>query len=188
MKTVDVTIRGVTQYQQGAYVATEKEAGETGDAHEERTWRERMHVDADGNVYIPGQAFKKAIDEAVSWLGRKIRGKGQSTYTKRFLRGVAVLSDVPIGAKASDAIKVRLHVGAQGANSEKRVFRNFPTFPKWGGVVEFHVFDDLIDKVIFQEAMEAAGKFIGVGVFRPERGGTQGRFEVEKIEFRGEWA
>jgi hypothetical protein len=34
---------------------------------------------------------------------------------------------------------------------------------------------------VFREMVEIAGMFIGIGRFRPEKGGTNGRFRIEAL-------
>jgi hypothetical protein len=43
------------------------------------------------------------------------------------------------------------------------------------------VLDAIITEQIFREMVDLAGLFIGLGQFRPEKGGTNGRFRIEKL-------
>jgi hypothetical protein len=49
-----------------------------------------------------------------------------------------------------------------------------------------YILDDLIDEKTFTETIEAMGKFIGVGRFRPEKGGLYGRFKVISVDWADE--
>jgi len=50
--------------------------------------------------------------------------------------------------------------------------------PTWEGDVIFYVLDDTITEKVFRYHLEQAGKFIGIGRFRPRKNGFYGRFEV----------
>lgn len=183
MRVCTVEITGQAPYSASRAHGAEKLPKETADAYEDRTWREKAHVEKD-NVVIPPMAFKIGLDRAAKMLGRQIPGKGKATYTKFFESGVIVVNPVPIAPK--DAIRCeRIHANADGVRgSGKRVWRSFPRIDEWSGSVEFHIIADEITKDIFEEAVRYAGMAVGVGRFRPERGGYFGRFSVGKIAWR----
>jgi hypothetical protein len=68
--------------------------------------------------------------------------------------------------------------------SGKRVKRTFPVVPKWEGAVVFAILDETITRTVFEEHIKAVGMLVGVGRFRPENGGMNGRFEVVSIDWR----
>jgi hypothetical protein len=47
-----------------------------------------------------------------------------------------------------------------------------------------YILDDTITKKVFEIHIKEAGKFKGVGRFRPSNNGFYGRFEVIKIEWK----
>ena len=49
--------------------------------------------------------------------------------------------------------------------------------------MRFYILDDTITEDVFKEHLEEAGKFIGIGRFRPRNNGFYGRFAVDKIEW-----
>jgi hypothetical protein len=180
MRTCTVHITGSAPYSASRAHCDEKLPKETADAYEERTWRSKAHI-VGGQVVIPPMAFKIGLDRAAKMLGRQIPGKGKSTYTKFFESGVIVTDPVEI-APEHDIKKERIHANADGVRgSGKRVWRNFPRVDDWSGTVTFHVIADEITTDIFEEAVQYAGIAVGVGRFRPERGGYFGRFTVEKF-------
>lgn len=182
MRTCTVKIAGSAPYSASRAHCAEKLNKETADAYEERTWKEKAHIE-NGAVVIPPMAFKIGLDRAAKMLGRQIPGKGKSTYTKFFESGVIVTEPVPIATE--DAIKKeRIHANADGVRgSGKRVWRNFPRIDDWSGTVTFHVIADEITKEVFEEAVNYAGLAVGVGRFRPERGGYFGRYTVESFKW-----
>ena len=189
MKICNAYLKSATPYSQSRIPQVPKLDKETADAFEQRTWREKAHSDDKGNVYIPAMAFKQAIDKAASMLGVQIPGRGKSTYTKHFLAGCIVENDVTITQDGKPVLKdkvvaERIYANADGKRgSGKRVWRIFPTIPKWEGVARFVIFDDAITKGIFEQHLSEAGKYVGVGRFRAENGGLYGRFLVEKFKW-----
>jgi hypothetical protein len=147
--------------------------------YEERTWRSKAHLDKRGQMVIPTGALKQALDSAVKKLGMQIPGKGKATYTKHFLAGVVLLEPVQTG-KSGDAIYGNtIHANADGVRgSGKRVYRTFPTISEWAGTATFYILDEAITEPVFEKALFEAGKLVGIGQYRPEKGGYFGRFVV----------
>lgn len=180
MKTVEVEIHGVSPYSQSRMHETPKLEKERPDDYEQRTWREKCNTDDAGNVVVPAMAFKQALDAVAKRLGEQIPGKGKSTYTKHFLGGVICEEDMRIGWMKDTIPMIRLKQNADGVRgSGKVVMRNFPQAPTWGGVARFAILDDMVTKAVFERHMIEAGRFIGIGRFRPEKGGLNGRWQVK---------
>lgn len=182
MRTCIAHLKSASAYSQSRAHVTEALDKEGKDDYENRTWREKVHADEAGEIFIPGTAFKMAIDRAAAFLGKKIPGRRNATYTKHFLAGVLVLDNVPIGITKDQVEPERLFVNADGVRgSGKRVWRIFPLIREWAAEVTFYIADDTITADVFEEHLREAGKFIGIGRFRPEKGGFKGRFEVIEI-------
>jgi hypothetical protein len=159
-----------------------KKEKESAKDREERTWRNRLHVTKDGNVFIPPMAFKNCISEAAKFLGQQVPGKGKATYTKHFEAGVLVIDPIILPIKAEEVPGLWLFVPASGRRGDgKRVWKRFPIIQEWSGDVTFTIFDETITKDVFLYHLEQAGKFIGIGLFRPRNNGYYGRFVVEKF-------
>lgn len=157
---------------------------ESKDAFEERTWRNRLHRTKDGFVLIPPMAFKNCLSEAAKFLGIQIPGKGKATYTKHFEAGLMVIEPLVLPLRVDDVPGERLHVPSDGKRGGgKRVWRTFPLIAEWSGKAQFLVIDETITEKVFAKHLEEAGKFIGIGRFRPRNNGYYGRFEVESIEW-----
>lgn len=183
-RVCNVTITGVTQYSQSRPHETPKLPNETEDAREKRTWREKCNALPDGRIYIPAMAFKQAIDGAAKMVGGKIPGKNAATYSKLFVTGVAVFQDLVLPDKKDTVDSVRLYVNSKGVRGAgKRVWKYFPRIVSWGGVVEVVILDNEIPNEVFERVMKHAGMAMGVGRFRPENGGTNGRFKVESFDW-----
>jgi len=183
MRTIVATLKSVSPMAQSKYHRTEKLDKELYDAYEERTWREKLNVTPDGYAFIPPMAVKNCISEAAKFLSIQIPGKGKSTYTKHFEAGVMVIDGLKLPVKKENVKALWLHVPADGKRGgSKRVMKCFPEIPEWGGDVTFYILDDTITQDVFEQHLREAGKFIGVGSFRPRNNGFYGRFDVVKTK------
>jgi len=182
MQTAIATIEGVSPYSQGSVFTSQKNEKESHEDYEKRCWRERLHTDKDGHVFIPPQAFKNCISEAAKYLSIQIPGKGKATYTKHFESGLLTPTPMRLPILVDDVTGVWRFVPADGRRGgTKRVWKCFPEIADWGGDIEFIIFDDTITKKVLEYHLQQAGKFIGLGVFRPRNNGYFGRFDVKKI-------
>lgn len=162
---------------------------ESHDDYDKRTWREKCTVNKDGQICIPAMALKQAIDTSAYKLGEKVPGRRSATFKNFFSSGFFCDSDValsngkPILKKEVESVQISANSdGVRG--SGKRVPRRFPTIPKWHGIAEFTILDDLITEEVFERHVKAAGIVVGIGRFRAEKGGTNGRFRVTKVEWQ----
>jgi len=185
MHTAIVRLTSVSPYSQSRYHAIPRDPKETSDDHEKRTWRERVHTDkATGCVYIPPMSFKNCLSEAAKFIGKQIPGKGKSTYTKHFEAGVLVIDPLLLTIRKEDVEGEWYHVPSDGVRGgSKRVMKCFPVIHEWSGEVTFMILDETITEEVFREHLEEAGKFIGIGRFRPRNNGFYGRFRVDSIKW-----
>jgi hypothetical protein len=175
-------------YSQSAMHDTEKLDRESHDDFDERTWRDKATTNKDGQVCIPAMALKQAIDTTAYKLGEKVPNRRGATYKNFFASGFFCEGDIPISnGKAitpADAEKKQINANADGVRgSGKRVVRRFPEWSKWHGTAQFTITDDIITEEVFERHVKSAGMIVGIGRFRPEKGGTNGRFRVTKIEW-----
>lgn len=113
-----------------------------------------------------------------------IPGRGKSTYTKYFVAGQICEGDVPIGIHKDDLEQITIWANSDGVRgSGKRVRRRFPIVKEWDGQVNFAILDDVIPQDVFERAVTEAGRLIGIGRFRPEKGGFLGRFKVNGFKW-----
>ena len=85
MKILECQLRGVSPYSQSRFYAKDKLQGESDDDHARRTWRNHLHVDKDGIVFIPANSLKNCLSEAAKFLSISVPGKG-SRRTRNILR------------------------------------------------------------------------------------------------------
>ena len=164
---------------------TKESAGE----YEERTWRERLHKDEKGNVVLGPLMVKNLLRDVAKYLGEKIVGKRNATYTKHFKSGVMVFEQVPLldlrgrPISAESVEPLWLNVPSDGmTGGTKRVPKAFPQVKEWQGTVDIHVLDETITKDVLLRHLTEAGNFIGLGAMRVANGGISGRFKVVDIK------
>jgi hypothetical protein len=191
MKRVTFLITGLAPYSQSKNYPKVKNQGESDDDHYRRTWREHMHVNGSGTVFIPPTGIKNTISEAAKFLSIPIPGKGKSLYTKHFEAGILVSKPVDLGVRAEDVEYERLFLPSDGKRGGgKRVWKYYPFIPKWQGEVELVVIDDTVlqssvsdpTKTVLEVVLDGAGSYKGLGRFRPANNGFYGRFEVSDFK------
>lgn len=185
MNIATATLRGISPYSQSRHYETpEKGPKESSSEYEKRTWRERLHVNEEGFVFAPPMAFKNCLSEAAKFLSIRIPGGGKATWTKHFEAGVLVMEPLVLPIKKEDVPGTWLFVPSDGRRgSGSRVSKCFPTLQSWGGKVTFYVLDEKIDRETFKYHLDEAGKFIGIGYFRPRNNGFWGRFVVDDLKW-----
>jgi hypothetical protein len=185
MKIVTAHLKSTSPMSQSKGILEKKNTGESHEAFEERTWPQRMHVNENGFVFIPPMAIKLCLADCAKFLSETVPGKGKATYTKHFEAGTMVVDPAVLNVKAADVTSEKLFVPSDGKKGGgSRVWKFFPFIAKWETDIEIVLLDPvLIDKPAkVQEYLEHAGKFIGLGRFRPRNGGFYGRFEVTRFK------
>ena len=159
--------------------------GEQPAAYDERTWKDKLHFDADGQCFIPPFALQMAIIGGARRSLGKIPGKGNSTWGKLFEQGgLMVLENAYLGVHKDDVPGERFYVHANGKRgSGTRVWRRFPMIFDWEATVAVTVLNLEIDPDTLKSAITAAGLYTGLGRFRPENGGTNGRFQLKAFNW-----
>ena len=168
-----------------APIVSTKKPSERHDDFEERTWRERMHVDDNGEVYLLPTSIKNCLVDVATYLSETIPGKGKATYTKHIKSGVNVVDPLRLGVKAADVKCVSVFVPSDGKRGGgARVWKKFPVIPAgWETKVTLYITDPVVKPEKLEEYLRHAGVFIGLGWFRPQRGGYYGRFGVKDFKW-----
>ena len=169
--------------------------GEKPEEYDTRNWRLKLNTlkneDGELQVVIPQFGFHLCMIAAAKYSKRKIAGQGVATWTGKFTSGIMLPeplrlvspgTDEPI--LASSVKPIELFVNADGVRgSGKRVPKLFPIIPEWQTTFTIVILDPIISEEIFCEMVGLAGLFVGVGQYRPEKAGSNGRFTLEKLEW-----
>ena len=180
MKTAICKLKSTSPLSFSKYVEVEKKTKESPQDYETRTWKEKMHYDANGQVFIPAAMLKNCIANAAKFLSVQIPGKGKSTYTKNFEAGIMVFDNALLNIHKDSVGSETLFVPSDGIRGgSKRVLKIFPVIPSWEATVEFVIVDSIITEPIFKQHLIEAGSLIGIGRYRPRNNGIYGRFTID---------
>jgi hypothetical protein len=179
-----VNIKGTAPLSQSKQHQTEWLDGESNADFDKRTWREKCNYDDGGIVFVPAMAFKQAMDTAAKRLSIPDPDNKRATLTKYFASDVICENNMSIGVHKDNMPNVRISANVDGVRgSGKRVTRTLPQIQEWAGKTSFMIMEEKIKPEIFEKVLRTSGQSIGVGQFRAEKGGLNGRFEISKIKF-----
>jgi hypothetical protein len=143
--------------------------------NDEEEARLRLYINKDGNYYHPSISFLRSMAKAVSGLKY---GKVSAPMLIRGSVFVAFPQTVLLDANGEPARNYVLDKQPVVV-SHARIARVRPMWPEWQCQLWLEVDVARITEDQVRAALELAGRIIGVGDFRPEKGGPYGRFRVE---------
>lgn len=142
---------------------------------DEEEARLRVYKDADGDFAHPAESFPKALVKAAA--GKKIN---KAHATQLIKAGVFIAEPY---CKILDAKGKPIKNYAIDRRSvvvgKARVLRCRPCYSHWRMEVPLEIDMAILSKEIVKEILMLAGRFPGIGDYRPEKGGAFGRFRVE---------
>ncbi|HUS51164.1 MAG TPA: hypothetical protein VMZ91_13435 [Candidatus Paceibacterota bacterium] len=180
MKTYKVTIEGISP------LLMNRPSSLIGDISKEKTQTEetprvmaekKLYITDKGKLYQPETHIKGSLVEAGK--DQKVVGKGKSTYSK--IIGYAVeINPFEIEHKKQkwDVYSVlAVNPSTRGRNLLHR-----PMLKEWELDFEITFDDDQVPASILKECLERAGKFVGLGDWRPAKKGRFGKFQVTSFK------
>jgi len=184
MQKIEVEIKGMTQYLMHRF-GSEDALNKTKKKQSEQTPEEQakacLYKQPDGKIYIPSTQIHGTLIEA----GKKfqIPGQGKATYSK-MMGGLVIITPM---ALVIDPQRYEIDSRAVVVPATRgRVMRNRPCFSDWK--LRFTI-ENLEPRQTpssaIQEILEYAGKYVGIGDFRPAKKGPFGRFSISKFEVVG---
>lgn len=152
----------------------------TDEDHEEIArleWLGGMYFDEKVGPYVPARMIKAVLIQSAKKTkeGPKIRSGVIVTTDKNKLE-----YDGPRTTKA--LWESKKHTDIRSVVVQRaRLMRCRPVFHEWACEFELVYDESVIDKADIIRLLDTAGTMIGIGDFRPEKGGDFGRFEVEEL-------
>ena len=137
-----------------------------------------LYYDKENGIHIPGANIKSCIVDAA-----KLNKLG--VEVKRSL--IVIDETVPLqyeGPKTPDGLleDSRFVLAKSVVVGQSRLMRHRPRFPAgWKLSVIVEVDDTRINLDELKNIMSNAGRYIGLGDWRPNKGGTYGRFQCEVV-------
>lgn len=184
--TVDVEIQGTNsllqhRFTEAAQAASGKATRKVKLQHETPRVQatQAAYIDDKGFLYHPGAAISRALREA----GASHKQRGSRKSLKWIVpAGIIVMDDRLAIYKGSRRVK-KFEVDSRPVvipATKGRIMRHRPRLDEWSMRFRLRVNDTVIDVDTAGMLLVQAGEQIGIGDFRPERGGPFGTFLVTK--------
>lgn len=183
MKKIKITIQGTTAMlmnrftDEAAKAATNgtRTAAVGGRLPPEDDAKQRLYTDEIGTVIMPAPNLLMCITDGGKFFKN---GKSKVTTQKSSLIPACVgLSDIayPLKSKGGWSTDTRpVRIPSTGG----RILRHRPIFHDWEVSFEIELDTEIMSASLLREIVDAAGKRIGLGDFRPDRRGPFGKFLV----------
>jgi len=187
MLSITCTIKGISPYSQSRKHDAEKLKDEGYDAYDIRTWKEHCHTNGDGeSIVIPGHAIHQmlVVGARKGRLKPKAAASAREGLAGRLETGIALLDDAKTDMKLSEAVLVPINAHSNGDRKDRqRVTRRYPVWsPGWTATFTTLLLDESLRKEDLEDALKWGGLVCGLGRFRPECLGTNGRFVTTTIK------
>jgi hypothetical protein len=179
MEKIKVTIEGTTPilFNRFRDIAIEGKSKKRTGAMAEPDIEDKLYLDEKGNVQIPSVYLKNCLTEAAKQF--KIIGKGKSTYSK-IVGATVEVSPFYIELKA-DKYEI-FRISAVNPMTKGRMMTERPKYNKWSASFELILNDSAIPVSVMNEILEQAGKYVGIGDWRPEKKGMFGKFLISSFK------
>lgn len=178
MQKVQVGVEGTTSLLMSKppeYLQDEKIHIKNPNLNEDEEAKKKIYI-LNKVIYTPATHLRGSLINAGKDL--RVKGKGKATYSKLFGSMVEVTPEAIPHLLTDMDVQVdrTVNPSTKGANMTKR-----PRLKKWK--LDFEIlFEDEIPKEVLKEALERAGRYVGIGDWRPEKKGIHGKFMVTKFK------
>lgn len=142
-------------------------------------WGKVCYRESSGELIFPGAAFQRLMREA----GGNHKEKGsRKTLKYRVPAAVLVLDEfVPLYMPDRRTRLTDFEVDSRSvvnAFTKGRILCHRPRLERWVAKFRLRINQDLMDPKMVRQLLTEGGDQIGIGAFRPEKGGTFGLFDV----------
>lgn len=139
--------------------------------------RRSLYLDGDGKPTIPEAALRSLIEASA----RKVR-QGPQVREGLLIESVLFRYDVEHYGETLDQLGETTQFTVPVVVQRQRIARTRAKFdPPWSVIGVADVDPDLVDAKQLTAWLEAGGRRIGLGDWRPEKSGFYGRFTVGKV-------
>lgn len=141
------------------------------------------YKDVEGRFYFPGAAIGRLLREA----GGAHKQKGSRKSVKFIVpAAVLVLDDAVVIRNGDGKTPVKdFEVDSRPVvipATKGRVMRHRPRFDAWSATFQIRVNEQVLGPDVVHRLLQEGGEQIGIGDYRPEKGGPFGTFRVVKWE------
>ena len=136
----------------------------------------KLYIDREGKPYVPATYIRNAFIEAGKSV--KVQGKGKATYSKILGSLITI---------APDCITIKpgtwepYTITAVNPMTRGRMSVTRPKFNEWSLDFQLTASDDIPDDKL-AAIIEEAGRYTGIGDWRPQKKGMFGKFIVTKFK------
>jgi len=175
-KEIEVEIKGISPYCMARfYDSTELQNSSSKRGKKiyvpEEEAAKKAYKTTDGKYFIPSLHFKTAMVRAST----DFKMQGKKSYKDYCKAGMFIdIPEILITPQKYTIYETPVVIG------RARVLSWYPLFKEWTCKFKIYIMDDFLDPTTLKEILMTAGKYQGVGNFRPEFG----RFEVTKFQFK----
>jgi len=176
---IQVTIEGTTPilFNRFRDTAIEGKSKKRTGAMAEAEIEDKLYQDENGKTQLPATYIRNSIVEASKQF--KIVGKGKSTYSK-LVASTVMIEPFYIELKANKYEVFR--ISAVNPMTKGRMMTERPKYNKWTASFDILLNDDSVPVSVMNEILEQAGKYVGVGDWRPEKKGMFGKFMITSFK------
>jgi len=135
-----------------------------------------LYKDGEGNLAQPSTHLIGSLKKAGAKF--QIPGQGKLTFKNLMGSGAVIIDPDMIPHKHQKWEIDRRPVVV----NRSRIVRSRPLLKKWELSFIMEYDKDEVSKEVIKELLDYAGRRVGIGDFRPEKGGSFGRFIVTKFE------
>ena len=136
------------------------------------------HLDENGEPYIPADHIRGSLIEGGKMHSAKIGNRSRSMTN--VVAGQFLLEEDRLPIIGSKMIVDKR--SAVNNNNKARIIVKRPKWATWKTEFTLNVDNDDVTKEMIEQIITSAGKFIGIGSYRPTCKGTFGRFELTKFK------
>jgi hypothetical protein len=179
MEKIKVTIEGTTPllFNRFRDVQIEGKSKKRTGAVAESDIEDKLYLDEEENVCLPSVYLKNSISEASKQF--KIVGKGKSTYSKLVASTIEI---EPFMILLNTNNYEVFRISAVNPMTRGRMMTERPKFSKWSASFEIVLNDSAIPVSVLNEILEHAGKYVGIGDWRPQTKGMFGKFMITSFK------
>lgn len=179
MEKIKVQIEGTTPilFNRFRDTAIEGKSKKRTGAMAEAEIEDKLYQDEDGKTQFPSVYLKNYIVEESKQF--KIVGKGKSTYSKLVVSTVDI---EPFMIELEAGKYEVFRISAVNPMTKGRMMTERPKYNKWKAEFEIILNDPAVPVSVINEILEHAGKYVGVGDWRPEKKGMFGKFLISEFK------
>lgn len=182
MRTVNVELTGISPLLQHRFAIDEGGAAKAptkkNKEQREDVVEQSLYRLPDGTIYQPSIHILSSMKKAGAKF--QIPGQGKLTYKNLIGSGAVMINPDAIPHK-NQAFEVDVRAVVV-PSTRGRVVRRRPMLNSWRLCFEIEFDDTEISADDINEILTYAGKRVGIGDFRPEKGGSFGRFMISSFK------